>query len=78
MALNAVEQKENVHHPIHLVAGLLVVGKRVLQALHPQVERQIVHNHHLLLDHRRLPTELVVYYLEGGTLYSRVSGLGPS
>ena len=65
MALNVVEQKENVHHPIHLVAGLLVVGKRVLQALHRQVEHQIVHNHHLLLGHRHLPIELVVCYLEG-------------
>ena len=65
MALAEVGQKENGHHSIHLVAGLLVVDILALLVLHHPVEHQIVRIHHLRLDHRHLPIELVVCDLEG-------------
>ena len=37
----------------------------MLQVHHPLVEHQIVHNHHLPLDRRRLPIVLVEHCLEG-------------
>ena len=64
MALVEVVQQENVHHAIHLVDGLLVAGK-VLHSHHHSERLRIVHNHHLLLDHRSLPIELVECFLEG-------------
>ena len=71
MALLEVGQQENVHHAIHLVDGLLVADK-VLRIHHHLVRHRIVHNHHLLPDHRSLPIELVEYALEG-LHYTRVS-----
>ena len=73
MALVGVVQEENVHHSIRLSVGLLAAGKYVLRVHHHPVGHRIVHNHHLLLDHRSLPIELVEH-----VLYSRVKGLGPS
>ena len=64
MALDEVVQQENVHHAIRLVDGLLVAGK-VLQNHHRSALHRIVHNHHLLLDHRSLPIELVECSLGG-------------
>ena len=64
MALAEVGQKENEHHSIHLAAGLVVVDiLDLLVLLHP-VEHQIVHIHHLRIDHILLPIELVVSDLE--------------
>ena len=37
----------------------------MLQVHHPLVGHQIVHSHHLLLDHKRLPIVLVEHCLEG-------------
>ena len=65
VVLVAVVQEENVHHSIHLADELLAVGIHVLRVLHHLVEHRMVHNHHLLLDHRSLPIELVEYGLEG-------------
>ena len=58
-------QKENVHHLVHLVVGLHVVDILVHQVLHLRVGHQIVHIHHLLLDPRHPPIELVAHDLEG-------------
>ena len=65
MALVGVVQEESVHHSIHLADGLLAAGNHVLRVRHHPVEHRIVHNHHLLLDHKSLPIELVEYVLEG-------------
>ena len=64
MALAEVGQKESEHHSIHLAAGLLVADILVLPVLLHPVEHQIVHIHHLRLDHKHLPIELVVCDLE--------------
>ena len=65
MALDGVVQVENVPHLTHLAAELLVVVQWVLRVRHRLVLHQIVHNHHLLLDHRNLPIELVEHVLDG-------------
>ena len=64
-------QQENVHLAIHQVDGLLVAGKD-LRIHHQLVRLRTTRNHHLLLDRRTLPTELVEYVLEG-LHYTRVS-----
>ena len=54
-----VELEENLHHLTHLGAGLPAVEMEVLQIHHQLVGHQIVHNHHLPLDHKHLPIVLV-------------------
>ena len=56
MVLEEVEREELLHHSIHLSVGRLVVLEEVLRV----PRHQIVHNHHLLLDH----IGLVEYCLE--------------
>ena len=65
MAPVEAELEENLHHLTHLGAGLPVVEMGTLQVHHPLVGHQVVHNHHLLLDHKRLPIVLVEHCLEG-------------
>ena len=60
-----MDWEDNEHHLIHPAAGLLVVDGELHQVHHFLAEHQTIHNHHILLEHRHLPIELVEYCLEG-------------
>ena len=53
------------HHLVHPAAGLLAVDEKLHQVHLFLVEHQTIHNHHLLIDHRHLPIELVEHCLKG-------------